>query len=106
MFISESRRSVAVSTPSTEHKLGVEGSCRVRLTKCLVFSLWLPDGLKYTSYTVTSPDSIEFIGLSQYRVREGWLVSKVCLRVRTGPGTKPVEQRQQKASQLDSDAIT
>jgi len=46
------------------------------------------------SYLVTSRAVLTLFGFSQFRVREGLLVSKVDLRHRTGPGIRPADERE------------
>jgi len=46
------------------------------------------------SYLVTSRAVLTLFGFSQFRVRQGLLASKVDLRLRTGPGIRPTDERE------------
>jgi len=67
---------------------GLRPDCLVRRTLVsgaltvipLYFSKSLSHALKRTSYVVTSPAALALSGLSQFRVTDGWLVSKTDLK--------------------------
>jgi len=75
---------------SLVRSMHITGAFNVSLVK--LSSLLFPDGLKRTSYAVTSFAVFTLFGLSQFRVSEGLFVSRVDFRFWTCPGTRPVQQ--------------